>query len=99
MVRILAMAVLLTVFFAGLCFAQQDMQTQFTPRKVQVDSDYDGKIDRIETYDQTGQVQKVEADTNSNGKMDEWVTYKNGKPIKKEKDQNEDGKVDVWVDY
>jgi len=98
MKRILAMAALLAVFFAGVCTAE-DAQKQFVPKKVQVDSNYDGKIDRVETYDEAGQIQKVEADTNNNGKIDEWVTYKNGKPIKKEKDQNEDGKADVWVDY
>jgi len=99
MIRILAMAVLLAAFFTGLCFAQQDMQKQFTPKKVQVDSNYDGKVDRVETYDETGQIEKVEADTNNNGKIDEWVIYKAGKPVKKEKDSNEDGKADVWVDY
>lgn len=98
MIRILLIAVLLAVAFAGVGFAQ-DAQKQFTPRKVQVDSNYDGKVDRVEVYDEAGQIQRVESDTNGNGKTDEWVIYKDGKPVKKEKDSNEDGKADVWVDY
>lgn len=98
MIRILVVALLLALCFAGASFAE-DAGKQFVPKKVQVDSNYDGKVDRVETYDEAGQIQRVEADTNNNGKIDEWVTYRGGKPVKKEKDQNEDGKADVWVDY
>ena len=87
------------VFFAlgGIAIAEQ--QTKVAPKKVQVDTDYNGKIDRTETYNAEGEVQQVESDTNGDGKIDEWVNYKAGKPARSEKDTNGDGKPDVWVDY
>lgn len=72
---------------------------QFSPKKVEVDSNYDGKVDRIETYDASGQIAKVEVDSDANGKIEEWIIYKNGIPAKKERDTNGDGKPDVWIDY
>lgn len=70
-----------------------------TPRKVEVDSDYDGKPDRTEFYDQNGQIARVEADTNGDGKIDDWVTYDGGRPVSEQRDSNGDGKVDVWIEY
>ncbi len=99
MMRIFILMLALALICSGACFAQQEGQKQFKPRKVQVDSNYDGKIDRIEAYDEFGQIDMVESDSNGNGKMDEWIMYKDGKPVKKEKDTNEDGKADMWVDY
>jgi len=69
------------------------------PRKIQVDTNHDGKIDRIEIYDRGGQVVRVEADTTGDGKTDEWIHYENGNPVKSEKDTNADGKPDVWMEY
>lgn len=89
------------VFFAGAICTAEDIsqQKQFTPKKVEVDTNYDGKIDRAEYYDDKGQIMKVEDDTTGMGKINEWIYYKNGVPFKKEKDTNGDGKPDVFVSY
>ena len=72
--------------------------TQVVPKKVRVDSNFDGKVDRIETYDSDGKPVKVEADNDFDGIMDETLVYQDGKPYKTEKDTNKDGKPDVWID-
>ena len=92
---------LMLVFFASLCamsFAQTQQQT-LAPKKVEIDSDYDGNIDRVEVYNEAGQIDEVELDTTGDGKMDQWIIYENGKPLKSERDTNGDGKPDVWIEY
>ena len=69
------------------------------PRKAEVDSNFDGTVDRVEYYDEKGGVIRVESDTNFNGVYDEWVYYKDGKVVKAEKDTNGDGKPDTWIEY
>ena len=91
---ILLLAVL--VILPGFVYAQQE---KVAPKKVEIDSNFDGVIDRIEHYNKSGQVVRVETDTNFDGKYDEWVHYKNGKVVKAEKDTNGDGKPDTWMEY
>ena len=69
------------------------------PRKVEVDSNYDGKPDRVEYYNPSGEAERVEIDRNFDGKYDEWIYYKNGEVFKVEKDTNADGKPDTWIEY
>ena len=69
------------------------------PKKVQVDTNFDGKADRTEYYNEKGEVERVEVDTNGDGVPEEKVFYENGKPVKGEKDTNSDGKTDVWIEY
>ena len=89
----------------GLCFfvfgveAKQKPKSTLSPKKVNVDTNYDGKIDRTEVYNEVGEIISVESDTNGDTIIDEWIIYEKGKPIKSEKDINDDGKPDVWVDY
>lgn len=77
---------------------QTPASTKVVPKKIRVDSNFDGKVDRIETYDSNGKPVKVEADNNFDGIMDETLVYQDGKPCKSEKDTNKDGKPDVWID-
>lgn len=77
---------------------QPETSSKVVPKKVQVDSNFDGKVDRIETYDDEGIPVEIEVDNDFDGIMDETVIYEGGKPVKSEKDTNKDGKVDVWVD-
>jgi hypothetical protein len=72
---------------------------QVPPKKVTMDTNYDGKADRVELYDSDGQIERLETDTNDDGVIDEWVTFEKGRPVKKEKDTNADGKPDVFVEY
>lgn len=78
--------------------AQTQVSSKIMPKKVQVDSNFDGKVDRIETYDNAGKPNKIEADNDFDGIMDETLVYQNGKPYKTEKDTNKDGKPDMWID-
>lgn len=87
------------LFLAANSAAEEPQQKTYKPKKVEVDSDYNGKIDRVEYYNSAGQVDKVELDTDENGKTDEWIIYKDGKPSKSERDTNADGKPDIWLEY
>lgn len=69
------------------------------PKTVKVDSNFDGKADRFEYYDEKGQVSRVELDTTGDGRINEWVIYKDGQPLKGERDTNADGKPDIWIEY
>lgn len=69
------------------------------PKKVEVDRNYDGLPDRLEYYNADGTVDRIETDTDFNGRTDEWVYYKNGIVEKAEKDTNGDGKPDTWMKY
>lgn len=98
--------VLAAALFTDICRAEykesQDKDvslTQVAPKKVEMDTNYDGKADRIEIYDDAGQIVRLESDTNSDSIIDEWVIFEKGNPVKKEKDTNADGKADVWVAY
>ena len=93
---------LLALAFVFLAYGKEAIsqeKTKVAPKKVQVDANYDGKIDRTEIYNAQGEIQQTEADTNADGKIDEWVNYKAGKPVRSERDTNADGKPDVWVDF
>ena len=91
---------LLIMSSAGIAGAEEaKVQDTITPKKIGVDSNYDGKTDRIEIYDATGQITRVEVDNNADGSIDEWIVYENGKPAKREKDTNGDKKPDVWIEY
>lgn len=96
---LIAVAVLISILCANSLLAQEAVQTAVAPKKVQADTNFDGVVDRIESYNSSGQIEKTEADTNGDGKMDEWITYEGGKPLKSQKDTNADGKPDLWVDY
>jgi len=92
---------IVTVFFAGIFSSGGFAATEesFKPRKIQVDTNHDGKVDRVEVFDRDGNVMRVEADTTGDGKTDEWIYYTSGKPVKSEKDTNADGTADVWMEY
>ena len=72
---------------------------QFRPKEIKLDRNYDGIIDRVESYDKKGRIIKIEADSTNDGKINEWVYYKDGTPARAEKDINGDGKPDTWIDY
>ena len=97
---VLCLIVILSfIFSVNSTQAVEKEQKRFTPKKVEIDSNYDGAVDRIEYYDESGQIEKVEIDSTGDGKINEWVTYKNGQPVKSAKDMNQDGKPDIWMEY
>ncbi len=72
---------------------------RIVPRKVEIDTNADGKPDRIENYDIDGAITSIEADTDYNGTTNEWLYYEKAKLIKAAKDTNGDGKQDTWITY
>lgn len=106
----IASALLVSILCVSICGAEDasisdtpsssgEAPKQIVPKKVQMDTNYDGKVDRIEIYDNDGHISRVESDTNNDTIIDEWITFENGNPSKKEKDTNADGKADVFVEY
>lgn len=79
--------------------ATEQKAQQIMPKKIGVDTNYNGKPDRWEHYNEKGQVAKVESDADEDGTVEETITYENGKPVKGAKDTNKDGKPDVWIDF
>jgi len=72
---------------------------QVKPKEIKIDRNYDGIAERTEVYDAKGAVTRIESDVNADGKIDEWVYYENGVPVKGEKDLNADGKPDTTLIY
>ena len=97
-ISLLAAMMILSILLS-MGYAQDMAQNKFMPKKVEADTNYDSKVDRVEIYDTNGQISRIESDTNYDTVVDEWVTYKDGKPVKSEKDTNKDGKPDVFVEY
>ena len=49
-------------------------------------------------YDEHGNISRQERDTNSDGRMDRWISYnREGKVDRVEQDDNFDGKPDNWL--
>ena len=69
------------------------------PKKLEMDTNYDGRVDRIEVYDSEGRTQRLDVDTNGDGIFDEWMVFEKGKPKMKGKDRNGDGRTDTWIEY
>ena len=74
-------------------------QGRLVPREVKIDTNGDGKPDRIEKYNTEGAIISIEADTDKNGTTDEWLYYENAKLVKAAKDTTGDGKQDTWITY
>ncbi len=94
-VGILCMVLALGLIGVQLVSAQQRLR----PKEIKMDRNGDGVIDRVEVYDDQGTIIRVEADTNGDGKMNEWVYYKKGVATKGERDINADGKPDTFLTY
>ena len=73
--------------------------TQTKPKQIQLDRNYDGEVDRIETYTAEGVIIESQTDVNGDTKIDEWVYYENGKPVRVKKDINGDGTADTTSEY
>jgi hypothetical protein len=70
-----------------------------TPKRKEIDTNYDGRVDRIEMYDSEGRLVRVDVDTDYDGIFEEWIVYENGKPKMKGVDRNKDGRTDTWIEY
>ncbi|MBW2090711.1 MAG: hypothetical protein JRI34_01120 [Deltaproteobacteria bacterium] len=74
-------------------------EQQLLPKQIKFDRNFDGKVDRLEIYNEKGVIVRLEVDTTGDGKMNEWVFFTNGIRNKAEKDINRDGKPDTFITY
>ncbi len=66
--------------------------------KIEVDRNFDGKIDEWEFYDREGQIERVEFDQNFDGRPDLWRFYENGLLVRSEQDTDFNGQPD-WFGF
>lgn len=64
------------------------------PTKVERDSNFDGRYDLVEAYDEDGVLESVERDRNADSKPDLWEQYLRGKLVAVLYDDNYDEEVD-----
>ena len=65
---------------------------------LEMDRNYDGKVDYIADYGEDGKLIKEELDFNYDGKMDDFYYYnEDGVLSREEIDSNFDGKPDIWI--
>jgi len=68
---------------------------QKSPHTLEVDEDFDGRIDRWEDYDPQGRLVKVGVSRSNRGAPDLWITLGSADvPAKKEYDENGDMHID-----
>jgi len=96
--KIFLLVILCGLIPVGLVCSEEEKQLVHA-KKVQVDANYDGQVDRIEHIGAGGKIERLELDNSGDGRMDEWIDYADGRPLKGEKDTNGDGKPDVWIEY
>ncbi len=65
----------------------------------ELDTNLDGIKDVVRTFNDKGEVVHEEADTNFDGRIDNWADFSEGRLTKAEADTNFDGNVDVWKFY
>jgi len=65
----------------------------------EIDSNLDGIKDVVRTFNAKGEAVKENADTNYDGKLDDWATFVAGRLAEEDLDTNFDGAADVWKYY
>ena len=65
----------------------------------EVDTNLDGVKDIMRTFNDTGEPEREEADTNYDGHVDTWTFFGKGRIVKLQRDTNHDGKANVWKFY
>lgn len=69
---------------------------QKTPRTIDIDQDFDGRVDRWEDYDPEGKLLKVGTSRRGKG-PDLWTSADaQGQPVRRAYDEDGDGKADRW---
>jgi hypothetical protein len=82
----------------GVADAYQFLQTveeQVIVRRKEVDVNFDGQIDLIRIFDDTGELLAERLDTDFDGKVDVVNFFEDGAIVRKEYDTNFDGNTDV----
>jgi hypothetical protein len=69
------------------------------PTRVEVDRNFDGKIDKWEFCDREGRPERIECDENYDGRPDLWYFYENGQVKRSEQDTDFNGQPDWFTIY
>jgi hypothetical protein len=67
--------------------------------KVEVDRNFDGKIDEWDFYDREGRPERIERDENYDGRPDLWYFYENGEVKRSEQDTDFNGQPDWFTTF
>lgn len=65
----------------------------------EVDTNLDGLKDVVRTFNEKGQTDVEEVDSDNDGKFDTWTKYSNGRIIEVRRDTNRDGRYDEFKYY
>ncbi len=65
----------------------------------EVDTNLDGIKDTVRTFNDKGEAQHEEADTDYDGRVDVWMSFVAGRLAEEDVDTNHDGKPDQWKYY
>jgi hypothetical protein len=65
----------------------------------EIDTNLDGIKDVVRTFNAKGEALKENADSNYDGKIDNWATFVGGRLSEEDVDTNFDGAADVWKYY
>ena len=66
-------------------------------RHIEIDRNYDGKVDYIADFNREGKMTQEKFDYNYDGTMDDFYYYKDGVLERQEIDSNYDSKIDIWI--
>jgi hypothetical protein len=70
---------------------------QKAPHELDIDLDFDGKIDRWEEYDPAGHLVRLGQSRRNNGRPDVWTTVNaQGQAVRKDYDEDGDGTPERW---
>lgn len=67
--------------------------------KLEVDRNFDGKIDFTTTYDPAGLPESSRADENFDGNFETTLAYQNNQVTYEKSDSNADGEIDMVINY
>jgi Putative prokaryotic signal transducing protein len=67
--------------------------------RVELDRNFDGRVDAIERYDARGLLERFEQDDDFDGRRETTTTYHNGEPHLAETDADGDGDADYRMNY
>jgi len=67
--------------------------------RTEIDTDEDGRVDRIEFPGTDGALIRLEVSLKRDGRIDRWEHYEHGTVVRAEEDANGDGRPDKWEQY